>query len=122
MVKTEQKFQTTNPEERWIEERIFVRETLNHPDLPEISLAACRVPIGVITQLHTLSVSETYIIRSGAGKMEKDGSAPYDVGPGDCVHIPAGVSQRISNTGDDDLIFDVICTPRFEPSCYKALE
>lgn len=122
MVKSAPKFQTVNPQEYWIEERIFVQEAMNHPGLPEVSLATCRVPAGVTTQLHALSVNETYVIRRGAGKMEKDGAAPFDVGPGDCVHIPAGVAQRISNSGDDDLIFDVICTPRFESKCYTALE
>ena len=122
MVKTAPKFQTLNPKEQWTEERIFVQEALNHPGLPEVSLATCRVQAGVTTQLHALSVSETYVIRRGAGKMEKDGTAPFDVRPGDCVHIPAGVAQRITNNGDTDLIFDVICTPRFEPECYTALE
>jgi hypothetical protein len=30
--------------------------------------------------------------------------------------------QRISNLGDDDLLFLAICTPRFEPGCYESLE
>ena len=36
--------------------------------------------------------------------------------------MPANVSQKITNTGDSDLIFPCICTPRFEPSCYLDLE
>lgn len=45
-----------------------------------------------------------------------------EVGPGDTIEIPAGVSQRISNTGDIDLEFQCVCVPRFTPDCYKSLE
>jgi len=122
MVKLKEKFQTSNPGEEWIEERLFVREILNHPDLPDVSLAVCRVPIGVSTQLHSLSVDETYLIKSGIGEMEKGLGEPYKVEAGDCIHIPAGVAQKITNMSDSDLIFEVICTPRFKTSCYTSLE
>ena len=38
------------------------------------------------------------------------------------VRIPAGVRQRIRNTGPTDLVFLCICTPRFEQSAYRELE
>ena len=44
------------------------------------------------------------------------------VGPGDVVRIPAGVAQRIGNTGDDQLIFYAICTPRFTTAADVNLE
>jgi mannose-6-phosphate isomerase-like protein (cupin superfamily) len=39
----------------------------------------------------------------------------------DVVSIPAGVRQRISNTGIDDLVFLAICTPRFVKENYVEL-
>jgi mannose-6-phosphate isomerase-like protein (cupin superfamily) len=54
--------------------------------------------------------------------MEVDGGPQIEVGPGDTVEIPAGVSQRITNTGDDDLLLQCVCLPRFTPECYESLE
>jgi len=45
-----------------------------------------------------------------------------NVGPGDVVDVPAGTSQRITNVGDEDLLFLCVCTPRFWPGCYEDLE
>ena len=36
--------------------------------------------------------------------------------------IPADATQFITNTGDADLIFLAICTPRFEQQRYEHLE
>ena len=44
------------------------------------------------------------------------------VAVGDRVLIPAGVPQRITNTGDTDLEFYCLCTPRFRPEAYVDLE
>jgi mannose-6-phosphate isomerase-like protein (cupin superfamily) len=38
---------------------------------------------------------------------------------GDVVMIPAGMAQRITNTGDDDLVFYCLCTPHFHTRCYQ---
>ena len=54
--------------------------------------------------------------------MEVGNDTPFEVGPGDVVCIPTGASQRITNTGSDELMFDCICLPRFTPECYKNLE
>jgi len=43
---------------------------------------------------------------------------PTAVSAGDLVVIPAGVSQKITNTGKTDLVFHCICTPRFTQDCY----
>ena len=42
--------------------------------------------------------------------------------PGDIVEIAAGLTQAISNTGEGDLLFLCICTPRFEWDNYESLE
>jgi mannose-6-phosphate isomerase-like protein (cupin superfamily) len=103
-------------------ERCFIRELVNEADVPGASLAACRVEPGVTTELHRLSVAEWYLVRRGSGLMEVAGETPFEVGPGDVVPVPAGASQRICNTGREDLLFDCLCVPRFTPDCYEALE
>lgn len=111
-----------NPDEFWIRERCFIREIANTPDVNDFSLAETRVEPGVTTELHSLAVKEWYVLTRGSGDIEVDGNAPDAVGRGDIVEIPAGVSQRITNTGDEDLVFYCLCLPRFTPDCYQSLE
>lgn len=109
-------------EELWTSERCYIREILNDPRVPETSLAESRVEAGMTTELHRLSVAEWYLITSGQGLMQVGNNAPFDVGPGDSVVIPAGTAQRITNQGETDLEFQCLCVPRFSPDCYEALE
>ncbi len=102
-------------------ERCFVRELINTPGIADFSLADVRVEPGVTTELHVLSVREWYFITQGSGLVEIDGKPRIAVSPGDTVEIPAGVSQRISNNGTLDLVFQCICLPRFTPECYQSL-
>lgn len=104
-------------------ERCHIKEVLNDPNSPGLSIARCRVEPGVTTELHALTdTAETYLIEAGTGVMD-DGTAPgFPVGPGDAMSIPPGHPQRIRNTGAEDLIFLVLCTPRFEVPCYTPLE
>jgi len=103
-------------------ERVYIREWINDPAVPGMSLADSRVESGVRTELHCLDVDEWYSIRQGEGLMEIGGCAPFLVSPGDTVVIPAGTSQRITNSGDIDLLFQCICLPRFTPDSYTSLE
>ena len=62
------------------------------------------------------------MIVSGAGRVEVgDLPAPH-VTAGDVVLIPPGCRQRITNTGDDDLVFLAVCTPRFRQEAYVAID
>jgi len=102
-------------------ERCFITEILNHADSPHMSLARCRVTAGVTTELHRLiATTEVYIIKDGTGEMNDGSERWFSVAPGDSVVIGAGKWQRIRNTGASDLIFEVICTPRFQPPCYEG--
>lgn len=103
-------------------ERVHITEQLNDPAVPEVSLARARVEPGITTELHALSVSEWYVIASGNGLMEVGGEPAFEVGPGDSVAIPAGVSQRITNRGPEDIVLQCICLPRFTPETYTPLE
>ena len=107
--------------EYWIRERCYIRELVNDPEIAEFSLAVARVEPGVITELHSLSVAEWYVVMEGSGEVEVDGEKRA-VGPGDVVSIPADTPQRIQNTGETDLRFQCVCLPRFSPDSYKVLE
>lgn len=108
--------------ETWTSERCFITELLNEESQPEVSIAHTRVEPGVTTQLHTLSVSEWYIIKTGQGLMRVGDTAPFAVAPGDTVTVPKLTAQQITNTGRDDLCFICVCTPRFSQECYTSLE
>ena len=103
-------------------ERCHITELINDPQIKEFSLADARVEPGVTTELHKLDVNEWYVIRSGTGRVEIDGAPWVDVSPGDFLAIPAGVSQRIVNTGPESLIFQCICMPGFTADDYHSLE
>lgn len=107
--------------EYWTEERCHIREILNDPQVPQVSLAEARVEPGTTTERHRVAVSEWYVIRDGHGLMEVGNEPPFPVGPGDTVCIPPGTPQRITNTGDTDLRFECICTPRFRPAVYETV-
>lgn len=113
---------TSTQNEFWIRERCFIREIVNTAEIREFSLAQTRVEPGVTTELHKLGVKEWYILTSGTGVIEVGGESGLEISSGAIVEIPAGVSQRITNTGDDDLIFQCVCLPRFTPDCYTSLE
>ncbi len=103
-------------------ERCYILETW-HGNADAMTFARARVTPGVTTEWHALEgVSERYIITEGTGRMEVADLAPVDVVPGDTVFIPAGVRQRITNTGTQDLIFYCVCTPPFQAGCYRPLE
>jgi mannose-6-phosphate isomerase-like protein (cupin superfamily) len=119
---TEPIVKVASSEEIWTSERCYIRELVNHESIPEYSLAESRVEPGVTTQLHSLNVREWYVIMQGTGLMEIDGGPQFAVGPGDSYEIPAGISQRITNTGDTDILLQCVCIPRFTMDCYKSLE
>jgi len=78
---------------------------------------------GVTTRWHRLrGVTERYLILAGRGRVEVGELPAEDVGPGAVVLIPPGIRQRITNTGEDDLIFLAVCTPRFMLAGYEDVE
>jgi mannose-6-phosphate isomerase-like protein (cupin superfamily) len=109
-------------QEKLTDERCFILESWNHASDPAVSVARARVPPGVTTARHSLSVDERYLVVSGKGRVEVEDLEPEDVSSGDVVLIPAGKAQRIRNLGQDDLVFLCICTPRFEPRRYRDRE
>lgn len=111
-----------NCDEFWTSERVYIKEMYNSEARPDVSLAQARVEPGITTQLHSLSVREVYIILEGTGLMDDGTQAPITVGPGDHIDVAPGEPQRIKNTGTTSLLLLCLCTPRFTPNSYKALE
>ncbi len=103
-------------------ERCFILELMNDPANPEVSVARCRVEPKVTTELHRLSVREWYLVSQGSGLMEIGLGKPYRIGPGDTITIPAGTPQRVTNIGDEDLVIQCVCIPRFTEDSYEPLE
>jgi len=104
-------------------EGCYIVETYNQPEDGLMSIARARVKQGVTTAWHSLDgIVERYIIAEGSGRVEVGNLPASDVAAGDVVIIPSGVRQRITNTGDSDLIFYCVCTPRFQPPAYRSIE
>ena len=106
-------------DEYYLDEGCYINELSSEQDDPVMSIARARVEPGNITRWHSLrETSERYVIISGSGLVETGDRPQIAVAVGDVVLIPAGVRQRIRNTGEDDLIFLAICSPRFHPDNY----
>lgn len=110
-------------DEFYTDEKCYILESSNSSDDEALSLARARVLPGVTTCWHRLKQSaERYYILSGTGCVEVGELQPEDVTAGDVVIIPPMCKQRISNTGEVDLVFLAICTPRFSVEDYEDLE
>jgi mannose-6-phosphate isomerase-like protein (cupin superfamily) len=106
-------FQTT--------ENCFILEVANDAGDPDLSIARARVPPRTATEWHRVTdIDERYVIVRGKGRVEVGDLPPTLVSEGDVVRIPANVPQRITNVGEDDLVFFCVCSPRFRQSAYKA--
>lgn len=104
-------------------ERCHIVNVANDSGDDMVSIARARVEPGVTTAWHKLrGIPERYIIVSGKGRVEVEGMEPAEVASGDVVRIPADTPQRITNTGETDLIFYCICTPPFQWDCYESME
>lgn len=104
-------------------ERCSILEVWNDVRDSAASIARARVAPGITTQPHRLhGVVERYLIIEGSGFVRVGASIEEAIAPGDVVVIPAEVTQQITNTGDSDLVFYCVCTPRFTPDCYESLE
>lgn len=105
------------------DERCYILELSNSPDDPEMSIARARVEPGVTTRWHrVIDTLERYVILDGVGRMEVGDLPPQEVSAGDVVLIPPSCRQRIANTGQGDLVFLAICSPRFLPEAYEDLD
>jgi len=106
-------------QEYYFKEGCHIIEVSNSDSDAEASIARARVEAGQQTQWHWLQdTTERYVILEGEGLVEVGDEPATQVGKGDVVIIPAGVRQRIRNTGSHDLIFLAVCTPPFKAEKY----
>ena len=109
--------------EFYIDEGCYITELSNTAEDAAVSIARARVKPGTATRWHRLvATAERYIILEGSGFVEVGEKLQKDVGVGDVVLIPPMSRQRITNTGDKDLVFLAICTPRFIDEVYEDIE
>ncbi len=109
--------------EYWFKEGCFINEVAADPGDIEVSIARARVRPNSSTAWHCLrNIAERYIIIAGSGRVELGDGLSENVEPGDVVRIPADTRQRITNTGEKDLLFYVVCTPPFSQDRYVHLE
>lgn len=103
-------------------EHCHILEMSNSAADEALSVARVRVEPGVTTARHRVrGTAERYVILEGSAEVELGGRPPQSVGPGDVVLIPPGHGQRITNSGDEDLVFLALCTPRFRESNYEPV-
>ncbi len=108
-----------NLEEFYTDEKCYIAELINAPEDNDLSIARARVTPGVTTVRHKLDgTSERYVVVAGMGIVEVEGLTKTEVTVGDLVLIPPDTPQRITNTGETDLVFLCICTPGFRTKCY----
>ena len=110
-------------QEFWTSEQCHIIEVSNSPDDEDVSIARARVAPGVTTRWHRVrDTVERYYILAGEGSVEIGQCPAEPVAAGDVVVIPASYLQRITNTGQSDLIFLAICSPRFRADAYEEIE
>jgi mannose-6-phosphate isomerase-like protein (cupin superfamily) len=110
-------------QEYFFAEGCFITEWSNSPDDPNVSIARARLEPGKTTRRHYLrDTSERYVVLEGIGRVDVEGLELQQVSSGDVVVIPPGVTQRITNTGDRDLVFLAICSPRFTEASYVDVD
>jgi len=104
-------------------ERCHIIELLNESNDRSQSIARARVEPGITTAWHSLKgTAETYYILSGEGQAEVGEGEKYKMYPDALLRIPPDTAQRITNTGNEDLIFLCFCTPAFSAENYEELE
>ena len=107
-------------DEYYFEEGCHIIETSNSADDAAVSIVRARVEQGQQTKWHYLeNTTERYVILSGTGLVEVGSEEPCDITTGDVVIVPANTRQRIKNTGENDLLFLAICSPRFLKKNYR---
>jgi len=113
---------TDSSKEYFFKEGCYILELSNSEHDKGLSIARARVEPGIATQLHSLhDTIERYIILQGEGLVTLAEQEPIAVGEYDVVLIPKNCPQSICNTGSDDLVFLVMCTPRFLPENYQTI-
>ena len=106
--------------EYYFQEGCYIVEVSNSEEDPDVSIVRARVEPSQSTRWHHLvDTTERYVVLEGTGLVEIGDGEATEVMVGDVVIIPSNTRQRITNTGNGDLKFLAICTPRFDPGNYR---
>jgi mannose-6-phosphate isomerase-like protein (cupin superfamily) len=70
---------------------------------------------------HKLATSEVYYILQGQATMHLDNETKQ-VRAGQAIYIPPGSEQKITNSGNEDLLFLCIVEPAWRPEDEQILE
>ena len=77
------------------------------------SLAEATLRPGQFTEKHLhVRAEEIYYVLKGRGLMEI-GQEKQEVGPGDGIAIAPGSEHRLTNTGEENLVFLCCCSPAY---------
>jgi len=115
-------YSTSEEQEYYFHEGCHILELCNQADHQDLSIARATLEPQQETQLHRLKATvERYVILSGNG-LATIGNDTYEVKANDVLIIEENMPQKIFNSGSEDLIFLVICSPRFLESNYEAVD
>jgi quercetin dioxygenase-like cupin family protein len=88
-----------------IEPNVFVRIMVDQSKGSQgIALVRGRMAPGGFLPPHTHDVEEALTVLEGTA-LSEIGDQTYDLGPGDAVLLPAHIPHKLTNNGEDDLIF-----------------
>ena len=77
------------------------------------SLAEATLKPGQSTEKHLhVRAEEVYYVLKGRGLMEI-GQVKQEIGPGDGVAIPPGSEHKLTNTGEENMVFLCCCSPAY---------
>lgn len=108
--------------EYYFKEGCYIEEWHNTTGDGFMSIAKVRVLSNTETKSHALrKTTERYVILNGHGDVTVGGES-WSVQKGDVVTIQPDQQQSIKNTGEEDLEFLAVCTPRFVLENYYELE
>lgn len=109
----------SNTPEYFFEEGCYITEFWNENSDESVSIAKARLSPGGKTRKHRLkNTAERYLILSGHGTVFLDDEPGIAITADDVVYIDIGREQSIVNSGTQDLVFLVICNPRFKAENY----
>lgn len=115
--------ETQEEDEFFTAENCHIIELLNNTANQSFSIARARVLPGETTKWHALKgTTECYYILSGIGLAELGADFRQAMKPHSLLRIPADQPQRITNTGEEDLVILCICSPAFSEQIYTSLE
>jgi mannose-6-phosphate isomerase-like protein (cupin superfamily) len=85
------------------------------------SFAVARLKPNETSLLHRLKSTEVYFFLKGEGEMEV-GEQKETVQQNRLVYVPPNTTQRLKNTGREDLVFICIVDPAWKPEEEEVIE